>query len=269
MADTPHDGQRPGRELVLDEVGGAGEFVRHRGRRHDKRVAVAIGTAGEVVEHDEAGSADGEVGLTVSPRSAERVRDDHADPSAGHCEEACAQATRRGVGVERQQHEPPGFHVRGVDTRRGHHEAVPGLRDHRVPPSGDLPDGLRRDGRKPVGTVDDPALGLAHDLAGDDDDVAVGQLGHRRGHERGEVVVRTDLRDTVGCEHPDVGHPAAPIEVASSSAAAAIPAVAGTSDIHSGLATATMPAAASGSTASASAESTSHPSRRPPRERAP
>jgi hypothetical protein len=79
---------------------------------------------------------------------------------------------------------------------------VAGLADHQVTAPAQDPYRLRLDQRPPGGGVrrvqrDQPALGLRHDLLGDDEAVAVGQgcaLIPRRAHdELGDHVTGTDL----------------------------------------------------------------------------
>ena len=57
-----------------------------------------------------------------------------------------------------------------------------------------------------AGAGHDPALGLADHLAGDQHDVAVGEL-HQAGQQRGEVVALPDLADAVGGEQLAAGSP--------------------------------------------------------------
>src|SRR5262249_51524585 len=151
-----------------------------------------------------------------------------------------------------------------VHPRGGEHQAVPGLDDPGVAAAGDDPDGLGVDGRAAVRTGADAALRLAHDLAGDHEDVAVREARRVLGRPRGEVVARADLADAG--DGQDLDHAEArpaTISAARSSAAVAIAAVAGRSRMSRGTARARMPAAATGATASASAVSTSQPSRNP------
>ena len=131
-------------------------------------------------------------------------------------------------------------------------------------PAGHDPDGLLGEGVLALARPD-PALGLADHLAGDDDDVAVGQ--HRRGGDQGgEVGPGADLRQPVGgadlAGRITVGR-------TSSIAAAAIAAVASWSVIMSGTAAQAIPAASTAATWWASESSTSQPSSTPPPARDP
>src|SRR6266542_246362 len=137
-------------------------------------------------------------------------------------------------------------------------------------------------GRLPLGTVGrhlhEPTLDLAHDLAGDDQHVAVGQPRRRGDDERGQVVARPDVTDTG--DRPDLQrHPALPSKTGgkfalrfaprlmppTSRAVRTISAVALSSIIHSGQSTVVTP----GTLTPASTLSTSQPSSTPPPDRAP
>ena len=74
----------------------------------------------------------------------------------------------------------------------GHHEAEVVPRDGRRTAPGDHPVGLGRDGVL-LGAAHDAPLGLAHHLAGHDEDVAVLQVGGRRRRSSGEVVAGVHL----------------------------------------------------------------------------
>ena len=89
---------------------------------------------------------------------------------------AGAQAAGRGVGVDRQQHDRAERDVGGVDAGRGHGQAVVGAHDRGRAAAGDDAGGLAGAARRRACAAHDPALGLADDLAGDHDDVAVGEV---------------------------------------------------------------------------------------------
>ena len=113
----------------------------------------------------------------VPPRPAERVRDDHrdVDPLAGA--ERVADVRGRTVGVDGEERGPAVLDVREVDAGVGAHEAVTGLADDQVAAPAHDADRLRFDEPAPgvaiVGVErDEAALGLRHDLLGDDEAVA-------------------------------------------------------------------------------------------------
>ena len=103
-----------------------------------------------------------------------------ADLDAERVAQPGAQRARRGVRVLGQQQHGPGRGVGGVDAGRGHHQALPVLDDAQARRAGRPPGPSRRRwpprGRRPC---DDPALRLADDLRGDQQDVAVGQRRRR------------------------------------------------------------------------------------------
>ena len=184
-----------------------------------------------------------------------------------------AQCARRGVRVLGQEYDVPGSDVRGVHAGRGHHDAEPVLHDRRRAPACDHAHRLVADGGRAV-TRPHPALGLAHDLAGDQDDVAVVQVQPTRATSPRSVPSATSPMPptaqtsmcsaaVLGPRHFGVRHRARSIAAATRSA------VASWSVIHSGTARQRMPAASIRSTDASSTVSTSQPSSTPPACRAP
>jgi hypothetical protein len=102
----------------------------------------------------------------------------------------------RGVGVLGEQHEPLAVHIGGVDPGGGHHEAVVGLHDPGLATGRHLARGLggqhliARGGplRAVCRHVDQLTLRFGHDLAGDDEHVAVAQPRRRARDQRGQVI---------------------------------------------------------------------------------
>ena len=174
-----------------------------------------------------------------------------------------AQPPRGLVRVLGQQHHGPRGGVGLVHPGRGQHQAVPGLRDRGRAAPGHHPHRLRLDGLLPRGG-DHPALGLAHDLGGDHEDVAVAQVRDRRRDQRRQVGARGDLRQPGDREHRNRRSCTHVSSRARSSAARAIAVVAGRSRISSGSARTSIPASAGSSprmsTAALSWSSTSQPS---------
>ena len=108
------------------------------------------------------------------------------------------------VGVHRQQAHLAGLEVGGIDAGVGADEAVPGLGDDQSAPAAHDPGRLHLGDRMPGidvvgGDLPDPALGLRHDLVGDDEHVVVRQFNARcgggRDDEGAEVRSRRHLRD--------------------------------------------------------------------------
>ena len=208
-----------------------------------------------------------------------------------------AQAGGAGVGVGGEQGELVGRDVGAVDARGGLHDAELARDDQRAAAAGDHPLGLGVDelAAQPVALLrvgrggHEAALDLGDHLGGDDDDVAVGQPGRGGGERAGEVVAGPELGQARhrqdgeapgrrgrrrGPDRTACGAPAAPASSsdrpgpaqtpATSSAARAIAAVAGTSVISSGTARTSTPG-----TSAASPVCTSQPSSSPPSARAP
>ena len=141
---------------------------------------------------DQAGRADGVVGLPGPPRPAHRVGDDHAEAQAGAVVQRLADPAGGLVGVGRQQHDGSRAGVGLVHPGRGQDQAVPGLRDGGGAALGDYPHRLGLDGLL-AGDGGHPALRLAHDLRGDDEDVVLAQVGRGVGDEGRQVAARGDL----------------------------------------------------------------------------
>jgi len=106
---------RGGRRLVGD-----GDLVTSR---TDRPVAV-LRPAG-VAHGRQTGDTDG---LADPPRPTKGVADDDGDAAAGEIVHAVAKGGRAGVRIHRQQGDPVGSHVAGVDARSGKHQPVPGPR---------------------------------------------------------------------------------------------------------------------------------------------
>ena len=168
------------------------------------------------------------VGRPLTERPAERVAHDHADVAAEALAQPVTDGGRRGIGVERQEHERAlPLRVRRVDPGRGADEAVARLGDDQRRPDADDLDALPQDrldvarvavvgelegarGRLDLVQPHNASLGLRDDLLGDDDDVGVlepaGALG-RVGQQSDEVVSLLDLRDALERDDPDLaGH---------------------------------------------------------------
>ena len=85
-------GHRPPGQLLLDQVGSAGQFVGDGPGGDRELVAVRVALPGVVDQHPQAGRADGLVGLAEPPGPAGGVGDDHADPPADQAERAVARS---------------------------------------------------------------------------------------------------------------------------------------------------------------------------------
>ncbi len=268
MRQPPHHGDRQPPGLPLHQIAGRGQLVdgRHDGR--DQRIAVRVRTTAQVVRDPHPGRADREVRHALAPRPPGGVRhhDTHVDAELGP--QALPDPPGGGVRVLGQQQDGPRLGVGGVDAGGRHDQPQPVFDDAQRPPAGDEPYRLRVDRGLAVLGREDPPLRLADDLRGDDEDVAVGEPRLPVGRDRG----RDDLDEVVAGPHlgnpghgPDAiaGNAAhARTSSASASAVRAIAAVASTSVIISGTARHRIPAASTSATASASTESTSHPSSR-------
>ena len=190
------------------------------------------------------------VSVTTTPTLTPRAHGDLGpDPACG-----C-------VRVDGEQDEHPDLDVGVVDAGGGHGQAVPGAHDRGRSAAGDDPDRLGLDRGVAVGARDQPALGLAHHLAGHHDDVAVGEVDEGE-EQRDQVVAGPDLGNTVRRDDGDR-------HVTSPTAAAAIAAVAVWSVMSSGTAAAARPPSCRRPRSPASRLSTSQPSSTPPAERAP
>jgi len=261
-------GDRDPQRLALHQVRGGGDLVGHGGDRDLQDGAERVGFAAVVPDRDDACGADGVVGLAVAPRPAHRVGDDHAEPPAGAAAHRLAQPPGGGVGVGRQQHHRARGRVGLIHAGRGQHQAMPGLRDRGGPAPGDHPHGLGLDGLLPRDRGH-PALGLADDLGGDHEDVAVAQARGGPGDQRRQVGPGADLRQPGHRLDGQRGGPAHRVlcgahrsSTARSSAARAMAAVAGRSRMYSGRARTSMPASPGSSAADLSVSSTSQPSTR-------
>lgn len=254
------------RGLALDQVAGGGQLVGRGDDRGGERVAVRVGAAAQVVQHTDARRADRHIGQTRPPGAAEGVGDDDADLDAERVAQALADGARGGVRVLGEQQDRARGRVGGVDAGGGHDQALPVLDDAQGAAPGHHPHGLRVDRGLPVGGLDDPALRLGDDLRGDQEDVAVGEVGCGGRDQLGQVVARADLGQAGEGPDPEGGVSLAHAVRTSSaraSASRAIPAAASTSVIISGTARQRMPAASTRSTLAASTVSTSQPSSSP------
>ncbi len=135
---------------------------------------------------------------------------------------------------------------------------MPGLGNRGRTAPGNHPDGLGRYRVVAVG-ADDAPLGLADDLRGDDEDVAVGEVGNSGCDQRGQVGALRDLRQARHTGDGDLAHRES--SLARSTAARAIAEVAATSVMNRGSARTAIPPSSAASIASASEVSTSQPSR--------
>src|SRR3546814_7463694 len=75
---------------------------------HRASELVGVGHPGELLQHDEARCADGDVGLAVAPRATRGVGDQDADVDATTSQDGLADDCRAAVGVLGQQQEVPG-----------------------------------------------------------------------------------------------------------------------------------------------------------------
>lgn len=147
--------------------------------------------AAVVVEHRQPRGADRGVGLPVAPGPAHRVGDDDGDLDAEQLAQPRPQSCRAGIGIGWQQGQFAAVDVRAVHPGGGLDQAVGVLGDQRAALAGQHPHRLLVDQLAPqripllgVGRRgDDAALALGHDLAGDDNDVGIGQPG-RCGRQR-------------------------------------------------------------------------------------
>ena len=107
--------ERPSRELALGQLGGARDLVGDRGRGDGQGVAVRVDPPAVVVEDDEAGGPDGDVGLALAPGPAGGVGDDDGDVGAGPLQQGGPERAGGGVGVDGQEHDVARRHVGRVD----------------------------------------------------------------------------------------------------------------------------------------------------------
>ena len=147
------------------------------------------------------------IATSTRPRrqaASERVRDDDADLEATERPHGVADSPRRAVGIDRQKHGGPRLDVRQIDARVRADEPVARLGDDEVATTAQDP---RRLGlgepalRTGIGRVDrdDAALGLRHDLLGDDHDVArLERCG--RGEQFAEPRPGDDLREPLDAD---------------------------------------------------------------------
>ncbi len=245
--------------LSLDQVRGGSDLVGHGGHGDLQDVAERVGLAAVVTGGGDACRADGVVSLPGPPGPAHRVGDDHPEDQAGPGVERLAEPPGRLVGILGQQDHGSGGRVGLVHPGRGQHETVPGLHDRGGAAPGYHPCRLRLDGLL-AGGGKYPALRLADDLRGDDEDVTVAQVGGGVGDERRQVAARRGLRQPGNRTHRDGGTGRHASSTARSRAARAIAVVAGRSRMSSGMARTSMPASAGSSAAALSWSSTSQPS---------
>jgi hypothetical protein len=196
MGQPAHDGDGQPGSLALDQVTGGGELVGGGDDGGAERIAVRVRAAPQIVEHAHSGGPDGDIGEPGPPGPPERVRDEHPDFDAQRVPQPVPDRARGGVGILGQQQHGPGGRVGGVDPGGGHHQPLPVLHDPQRPAPRHDPHGLGVDGRFPVHRLDDPPLGLGHDLRGDQQHIPVDKPGLGTGDQLGEIVPR-----------PYFGHP--------------------------------------------------------------
>src|SRR5205085_911648 len=144
----------------------------------------------------ETGTADRDVGGSLTPGAAEGVADDHGNVYTGQLPQPDAQPVGGRIGILRQQNDGVWLgRVRGIDAGGGADEAVPGLRDDERRPCSDEASALAQDHLEPAGILlpgqlarlggwlyrgqpDDPTFGLGDNFVRDNDHVAVLEL-HR------------------------------------------------------------------------------------------
>src|SRR5262245_6100133 len=255
-----YDGDRHALDLALDQIRSTGDLVDDRRSGDREPVAVPVGGVGKSLERVQARGPDGDVGLPLTPGPAGRVGDDDGDVDPGQPADPLPQLSGRGVRVVGEHDDRPGRGVRRVETGRRQSQAVAGPDDPGRAAPGDHSYGMPGDELVAVALVDEPG-GLAHDLARDDDGVAVGQPAQRRHlDQRRQVVARPDLGEAADRDDLHaIGH--ARSSSTKSKVATAIASVAAGSRINSGTARAAMPADSIRGTNSASASWTSQPSR--------
>ena len=225
------------------------------------------GLAAVVAQRGQPGGADGRVRLAYPPGPSHRVGDHHRHVDVPPLAQPAADPARGVVRVRGQQGHRAGGRVGVVHPGRGEHQAVVGLHDAGRAAPRHHPDRLRVDRLVPVGP-DDAVLRLAHDLRGDHQDVAVGQV--RRGvrDQAGQVVAGRDLGEAGHAGHRQAarggraaravaGHPRR--SRARSRAARAMVAVAARLVMYRGSARTVIPARSGSSTAALSCSSTSQP----------
>ena len=170
---TTANGRPP--SLPWAELGRPGDLVGDGGRGHRELVAVGVDAPGVAPRRPCSPAAP--IAMSVWPSRQARPAVSvtiTATLRPVRCSSPARMRARRGVGVLGQQHDGAGGDVRAVDPGGGHGQAVPGAHDRGLAAAGDDPDGLAGQ-RVLAGAGADPALGLAHDLAGHHHDVAVGE----------------------------------------------------------------------------------------------
>ncbi len=195
VGQAAYDRDRDAGRLLLDQVGGRGDLVGDGSHRDLEQVPERVGLAAMVAQRRDPGRADRGVGLAGSPWPAHRVGDDHPEPDACPLADGLAQPLGRAIRVDGQQDQGARLGVGLIDARRGQHQAMPGLADRGRTAARDDPDRLGPDRLFAVAD-DDAVLGLADDLRGDDQDVAIEQArtGQRGvGDQRGQVGACGDL----------------------------------------------------------------------------
>ncbi len=228
---SPDDRHGPCGGLAEGQFGGRRELVCDgpNGRAHDPAVRVLC--AAQVVEGQQPGHADRDIGDAPAPRPAERIGHDDRDVDAEPGADCGPDAAGGGIGVawqERDERARTGPDVRGVHASVGAHEAMGGLGDEDAVRHPDDPSRLAQDdlhlawvtvelrgevqgllARVNAGQVDDRALRLGDDLLGDDEDVVEAERERARSaldrvaDQRPKVVPETDLRDALQREDGD------------------------------------------------------------------
>ena len=202
------------RRLALHQVGGGRDLVRDRRGGDFERTPVGVGAAAQVVEHADAGGANGGIRLSDAPRPAKGVGDHHADGRVEAFPERLRQDQSRRIRVLRQQQHRAVRRVARVDTGGSHHQPEPVLHDTGEPawvrPGGDDAHRLCGDGVLTGRGADGAALGLGDDLRGDGEDIAVLQLRatalQRDADDGGQVVPCHDLGNPRNCPHAEHDH---------------------------------------------------------------
>ncbi len=192
MTETGHHGDRAAAGLALDQVSCRCELVGDGGDGYRQRIPLRVASAAQVLARRHTRASDRQVGLPVAPRPAHRVGHQHRDVHPDQLGDALTEEPRRLIGVDREQHDGSCRGVGGIHSGSGHNEAMAGLGNHRIAPGGKRADRLCGYRLTPA-PLCDPALGLAHHLAGDDRDVAIGKVAGVR-QQPYEVVTGGDLR---------------------------------------------------------------------------
>ena len=271
VPEPPDQRHRDAGHLALDQVGSRRQFVGDSGDRHLQRLPEGVGLAAVVAQRGQPRGADGRVRLAYPPGPSHRVGDHHRHVDVAPLAQPAADPARGVVRIRGQQGHRAGGRVGVVHPGRGEHQAMVGLHDAGRAAPRHHPDRLRVDRLVPVGP-DDPVLRLAHDLRGDHQDVAVGQVRCGVRDQDGQVVAGRDLGEAGHAGHRQAarggraardvaGHPRR--SRARSRAARAMVAVAARLVMYRGSARTVIPARSGSSTAALSCSSTSQPFSRP------